>query len=89
MKVCTFDHTRPVLGGYFVPVGEVHRRMTAMITSHEYQQFAHECTKWAIGAPTDQDRKSFLELACDWTFAAMVVARVEKQETRTDIGRLN
>ena len=52
-----------------------------MITSHEYRQFAHECTKWAVEIDTAEARKSFLALAKDWTFAAMAADRVEKRET--------
>jgi hypothetical protein len=50
-------------------------------TSSQYRQFARECTKWAVETDTEEDRKSFLALAIDWTFAAMVTDRVEKQET--------
>jgi hypothetical protein len=53
-----------------------------MITSSEYRQFARECTKWAVETVTEEDRKSFLALAKDWTFAAMATDRVAgKQET--------
>jgi hypothetical protein len=53
-----------------------------MITSSEYRQFARECAKWAVETNTDEDRKSFLALAKDWTFAAMATDRVAgKQET--------
>ena len=48
-----------------------------MTTSGEYRQFARECTKWAGEAATDEIRESFLDLACDWTFAALVVGCVE------------
>jgi hypothetical protein len=51
-----------------------------MITSREYRQFARECTKWAVETDTDEDRKSFLALARDWTFAAMAADSVEKHE---------
>jgi hypothetical protein len=52
-----------------------------MITSREYRQFARECAKWAVETDTDEDRKSFLALARDWTFAAMATDRAtEKQE---------
>jgi hypothetical protein len=54
---------------------------TAMLTSREYRQFARECAKWAVETDTDEDRKSFLALARDWTFAAMAIDRVEKRET--------
>jgi hypothetical protein len=54
----------------------------AMITSREYRQFARECAKWAVETDADEDRKSFLALAKDWTFAAMATDRAtEKQET--------
>ena len=52
-----------------------------MITSREYGQFAHECTKWAVETDTAEARRSFLALAKDWTFAALVADRVEKRET--------
>jgi hypothetical protein len=42
-----------------------------MTTSREYRQFAHECTKWADETETDEARNAFLDLACDWTFAAL------------------
>jgi hypothetical protein len=61
-------------------VGEIQRSDTAMITSREYRQFARECTKWAVETDTDEDRKSFLALARDWTFAAMAADSVEKHE---------
>jgi hypothetical protein len=50
-----------------------------MITSREYRQFARECAKWAIETDTDEDRKSFIALARDWTFAAMATDRVGKR----------
>jgi hypothetical protein len=53
-----------------------------MITSSEYRQFARECAKWAVETKMEEDRKSFLALAKDWTFAAMASDRVaEKQDT--------
>jgi hypothetical protein len=51
-----------------------------MITSREYRQFARECVKWADEAATNETKKSLLDLACDWTFAALAIDRVEKQE---------
>jgi hypothetical protein len=48
-----------------------------MTTSSEYRQFARECTNWASEASTHEIRDSFLDLACDWTFAALAVGRVE------------
>jgi hypothetical protein len=53
----------------------------AMPTSREYRQFARKCIRWAAEATTDEARNSFLDLAQDWTFAALVFDRVEKQES--------
>jgi hypothetical protein len=51
-----------------------------MTSSREYRQFACECTKWAGEAATDEIRE-FLDLACDWSFAALAVGRVETSRT--------
>ena len=42
-----------------------------MATVNEYRQFANECLRWAAEAETEDDRKAFLELARDWTLAAL------------------
>ncbi|MGB6539844.1 MAG: hypothetical protein WBF03_03085 [Xanthobacteraceae bacterium] len=42
-----------------------------MATVSEYKQFAKECLRWAAEATTEEDRKAFLDLARDWTLAAM------------------
>jgi hypothetical protein len=42
-----------------------------MATAKEYRQFAVECLRWATEADTEQDRAALLELARDWTMAAM------------------
>jgi hypothetical protein len=42
-----------------------------MATVSEYWQFADECLRWAAEAETEDDRKAFLELARDWTLAAL------------------
>jgi hypothetical protein len=42
-----------------------------MTTAKEYRQFAEECLRWAEEADTEQDRAALLELARDWTMAAM------------------
>ena len=46
-------------------------RGTAMATVSEYKQFAKECLRWAAEATTEEDRKAFLDLARDWTLAAV------------------
>jgi hypothetical protein len=68
------------LEGTFCRSGKVHWRVTAMTTSREYRQFARECAKWADQATTDETKKSLLDLAYDWTFAALAIDRIEKQE---------
>jgi hypothetical protein len=41
-------------------------------TAKEYREFAAECLRWATEVAED-DRQSFLDLARDWTLAAMRV----------------
>ena len=47
------------------------REGSAMATVSEYKQFAKECLRWAAEATTEEDRKAFLDLARDWTLAAV------------------
>ena len=47
------------------------RGESAMATVSQYEQFAKECLRWAGEATTEEDRKAFLDLARDWTLAAM------------------
>jgi hypothetical protein len=42
-------------------------------TAKEYREFATECLRWAMEVDSEEDRKSFLDLARDWTLAAMRV----------------
>jgi hypothetical protein len=56
---------------------------TTVTTSREYRQFARECAKWAAETKTDETQNAFLDLARDWTFAALALDRVEKQEARS------
>jgi hypothetical protein len=42
-----------------------------MAAVSEYRHFANECLRWATEAETEDDRKAFLELARDWTLAAL------------------
>ena len=44
-----------------------------MATVSEYRQFAAECLRWATEAETEDMRKAFLDMARDWTLAAMRV----------------
>ena len=42
-----------------------------MATADEYRAYARECLKWADESEADDDRQSFLDMARDWTLAAM------------------
>jgi hypothetical protein len=39
-------------------------------TAKEYRKFADECLRWATEVAED-DRQAFLDMARDWTLAAM------------------
>jgi hypothetical protein len=40
-------------------------------TAKQYREFAAECLRSATEVQTEEDRKSFLDMARDWTLAAM------------------
>jgi hypothetical protein len=42
-----------------------------MITANEYRQFSRQCMKWAVETDKNEDRKAFLDLARDWSHAAI------------------
>ena len=42
-----------------------------MATAKEFREFAAECLRWATEVDSDTDRQSFLDMARDWTLAAM------------------
>jgi hypothetical protein len=42
-----------------------------MTTPNEYREFAAKCLRWAIEVDSEADRQAFLDLARDWTLAAM------------------
>lgn len=42
-----------------------------MATAEEYRQFATECFRWAEEAETAEMREAFLQMARDWTAAAL------------------
>jgi hypothetical protein len=44
-----------------------------MTTADEFRQYAQECLEWAKKAETDDQRQSFLDMARDWTLAALRV----------------
>jgi hypothetical protein len=55
---------------------------TATTTCHEYRQFARECAKWAVETDTDEDRKSFLALAKDFSVMATEHATENREAAR-------
>ena len=46
-----------------------------MTTADEYREYAIECLRWAEEAETNEQRQSFLDMARDWTLAALRVAQ--------------
>jgi len=42
-----------------------------MATAQDYRKFAEECLRWAIEAETEEFKDAFLQMARDWTLAAM------------------
>jgi hypothetical protein len=42
-----------------------------MTTAKEYREFANECLRWAAEVKAEDDRQAFLDMARDWTLAAM------------------
>jgi hypothetical protein len=42
-----------------------------MTTPNEYREFAAKCLHWATEVDSEEDRQSFLDMARDWTLAAM------------------
>jgi hypothetical protein len=50
-----------------------------MTTADKYRQYAHECIHWAKEAETDDQRQSFLNMARDWTLAALRITMTPRQ----------
>ena len=42
-----------------------------MTIPQEYRKFADECLRWATEAETEEFRDAFIQMARDWTLAAM------------------
>jgi hypothetical protein len=42
-----------------------------MTTALEYRKFAEECLRWATEADTEEFKDAFIQMARDWTLAAM------------------
>jgi hypothetical protein len=60
-----------------------------MTTANEFREYAKECLEWADQAETDDQRQSFLDMARDWTLAAlrlegvMIQGRAEQPSAAT------
>jgi hypothetical protein len=42
-----------------------------MTTAKEYREFANECLRWAAELNIGDEQQAFLDMARDWTLAAM------------------
>ena len=42
-----------------------------MTTPQEYRKFADECLRWATEAESEEFKDAFIQMARDWTLAAM------------------
>ena len=47
-----------------------------MTSADDYCQYAVKCLHWAEEAETDDQRQSFLNMARDWTVAALRLAQL-------------
>jgi hypothetical protein len=50
-----------------------------MATADEFREYAQECIQWAEEAETDEQRQSFLDMARDWTLAALRLTMTPRQ----------
>jgi hypothetical protein len=55
-------------------------------TAKEYREFAAECLRWATEV-AEEDREAFLDMARDWTLAAMRLEGTLIPEDRGPISR--
>lgn len=42
-----------------------------MVTAQEYRKFARECLQWANEAEREEFKDAFIQMARDWTLAAL------------------
>jgi hypothetical protein len=54
-----------------------------MQSHEEYLKFAQECTRWAAQCENEDDRQAFLQLAKDWTEAALRARMSESADLAT------
>ncbi len=50
-----------------------------MTDLNDYQQYAHQCARWAAQANNDNERETFLEMAKAWKRIALVDQDVTRQ----------
>jgi hypothetical protein len=55
-----------------------------MTTAQEYRKFADECLRWADEAATEEFRNAFIQMARDWTLAAL---RLDGLSVPPQVGR--
>ena len=53
-------------------------------TAKEYPEFAVECLRWAIKVEAKDNRQAFLDMARDWTLAAMRLEGLLVPETKME-----
>jgi hypothetical protein len=51
-----------------------------MTTADEYREYANECLQWAEQSETDSQRHYFLDMARDWTLAALRLVQSAQPE---------
>jgi hypothetical protein len=58
-----------------------------MAKADEYRKFAAECLRWATEVEAEDDRQALLDMARNWTFAALrlegVLIPAERSEGST------
>jgi len=58
-----------------------------MATAQEYRKFAEECLRWADEADTEEFKDAFIQMARDWTLAAMRLEAVAALPPPPRVGR--
>jgi hypothetical protein len=66
----------------FIHWGIIGNALTMPTTSKEYREFAAECLRWATEV-AEEERQAFLDMARDWTLAAMRLEGILVPESET------
>ena len=59
-------------------------RRSSMTTARKYRKLASKCLRWATEVQVMDDRQAFLDLARDWTLAAMRLKGLMVPETKME-----